>query len=94
MTEYGKAELDKRLTIGEMSDAVQSMRRGKTPGPDGIPIEIYKLFPDKLLPPLLEMFEEAYETGNLPPLLHSALISLVPKLGKPQQTGGPIVLCP
>jgi len=29
-----------------MLEAVQSMRSGKTPGPDGIPIEIYKLFPE------------------------------------------------
>lgn len=83
MTDHGKTKLDKRLTVDEMSEAVHNMKSGKTPGPDGIPIEIYKLFPDKLLPPLLEMFEEAYQSGILPPSLQTALITLVPKPGKP-----------
>lgn len=54
MTDQDKIGLDKPLTVNEMSEAVRSMRSGKTPGPDGIPIEIYKLYPDKLLPPLLK----------------------------------------
>ena len=82
ITDQDKTELDKLFTVKEMLEAVQNMRSGKTPGPDGIPIEIYKLFPEKLLPPLLEMFEEAYESGILPPSLRSALITLVPKTGK------------
>lgn len=54
----------------------------KTPGSDGIPVEIYKLFLEKLLPPLLEEFEEAYDSRILPPTQQSALIILVPKPGK------------
>ncbi len=48
MTDQDKTELDKHLTTDKMPEAVQSMRSGKTSGPDGIPIEVYKLFPDKL----------------------------------------------
>ena len=65
-----------------MSEAVCNMQNGKPQGPDRIPIEIYKLFPDKLLPPLLEVFEEAHVSGILPPSLQTALITLVPKPGK------------
>ncbi len=77
-----------------MVEAVRSMSSEKTPGPDGIPTEVYKLFPDKLLPSLLEMFEEAYESGNLLPSLQSALITLVPKPGKPLMEKGLITLYP
>lgn len=88
MTEYDKTKSAERLTVDEMSEAVHNMKSGKTPGPDGIPIEIYKLFPDKLLPPLLEVYEEAYESGILPPTLRTALITLVPKPGKPPTEKG------
>lgn len=49
MPEHDKTKLDKRLTDDEISEAVRNMKSGKTPVPNGIPIEIYKLFPDKLL---------------------------------------------
>lgn len=88
MMDQDKTVLDKQLRVEEMLEAVRSMRSGKTPGPNGIPIEIHKLFPVKLLPPLLEMFEEAYESGILPPSLRSALITLVPKPGKPPTERG------
>ncbi len=88
MMDQDKTELDKHLTVEEMSEVVRSMRSGKTPGADRIPIEIYKLFPNKLLPPLLEMFEEACELGSLPPSLRSVLITLVLKPGKPPTERG------
>ena len=56
---------------------------GKAPGPDGIPVEIYKKFSKKLQLHLLEMFNESYKTGILPPSLRSAIITLVLKPGKP-----------
>lgn len=52
-------------------------------GPDGIPIDIYKKFKDKLLMPLLEMFKESFEKGVLPKSLNQAVITLLPKPGKP-----------
>lgn len=58
------------------------MSSRKAPGPDGIPIEIYKKFSGKLLPHLLEMFNKSFEKGILPPSLRSALISLLLKPGK------------
>ncbi len=63
-------------------DAVQSMNSGKAPGPDSLPVEIYKTFSKRLMPHLLEMYTESYETGIQPPSLRSALITLVLKPGK------------
>lgn len=50
MTDHDKTKLNKRLTVDELSEAVRNIKSGKTPGPDGIPIEIYKLFPDNCSP--------------------------------------------
>lgn len=52
------------------------MRAGKSPGSDGLTVEFYKCFMDKLTPLLLQMYNEAFEKGVLPPTLSQALISL------------------
>ncbi len=82
MAEDAKLDLENNLSIEELVDAVQSMNSGKAPGPDGLPVEIYKTFSKRLMPYLLEMYTESYETGILPPSLRSALITLVLKPGK------------
>lgn len=58
------------------------MSTGKCPGPDGFPVEFYKLFFDKLAPALIEMFNESYSKMKLPPTLNQASISLLLKKDK------------
>ncbi len=44
---------------------------------------MYKAFKEKLIPPLMGMYEESLKTGILPPSLRKALITLIPKPDKP-----------
>lgn len=67
LTEEVKTNLDKNVSIVELLDALKNMSSGKAPGPDGIPMERYKKFSGKLLPHLLEMFNESFEKGILSP---------------------------
>lgn len=83
VSEGTRSELERNLSIEELSEALQGMSSGKDPGPDGLPMEIYKTFAGKLLPHLLEMFNESFEKGTLPPSLRSALNTLILKPGKP-----------
>ncbi|MGL4560929.1 MAG: hypothetical protein ACRCV0_01400 [Brevinema sp.] len=69
--------------VKEIGQAIDSMKSGKRAGPDGIPIDLYKKFKNKLLVPLLNMFEEIFQSNFLPPSLNTALITLLPKPGKP-----------
>lgn len=70
------------MTTEEISQAIQNINSGKVPGPDGLPIEFYKTFKEKLLIPLINMFEESYQTGTFPPSLRLAVITLILKPGK------------
>lgn len=78
-----KLELDRKLDLEDVSNAILNMKGGKAPGPDGLPIDIYKLFREKRIAPLLDMYSESFEQGCLPPLLRSALITLILKPCKP-----------
>lgn len=55
------------------------MNSGKTPGPDGLPVEFYEVFKSKLVQPLLGMYKESYELGTLPDSLTLATITLILK---------------
>lgn len=77
------ADLDTPITKEEISIAIDHLKTGKAPGPDGLPTEIYREFKTKLLSPLFDMFSDSFEKGILPVSLRGALITLLPKPGKP-----------
>ena len=47
VSEQDKAKTEEELTETESSSALQTMKNGSAPGPDGIPVEFYKtVWPD------------------------------------------------
>lgn len=81
LSEEAKATLDCPITINELSEAIDKMKGGKAPGQDGIPMDFYKLFKNKLLSPLFDMLSDSFKSGELPPSLCSALIIVILKPG-------------
>lgn len=59
ISEEAKQELDRVLNLGEISKAIVNMKRGKAAGPDAIPIDVYELFKEKLIAPVLDMYVES-----------------------------------
>lgn len=53
------SNLTEPLTLDEIKTALSRMQNGKCPGPDGFPAEFLKAFSDKLIPLLLNMFNES-----------------------------------
>ena len=74
--------LERPITLAELREASSEMQSGKCPGPDGFPSDYYKKFFHKLGPLLLDMFNEALESGQLPQTLTQASISLLLKKDK------------
>lgn len=72
-------KMEKPLTVEELYTAISQMQSGKSPGPDGYPIEFYKKFQHKLAPVLIDMYNESFSDLNLPPTLTQAFISLILK---------------
>ena len=59
-------ELDITPTREELETAIDSASVGKSPGQDGIPVEILKHCKEALLGPLHELLVECWETGQVP----------------------------
>lgn len=70
------------LNQTEIIKAMKGMGNGKSPGPDGYPIEFFKKIADKLSKILLDMFNDSFTRGSLPQTLTEALIILLVKPGK------------
>lgn len=74
--------LDAPVTASEILEVIRTLKVGKAPGPDGLTTEFFKCFPEEVTPLLLQMYNEAFSLGTLPPTLCQALITLILKKGK------------
>ena len=45
LNKNNREEINKEITLEEMQTVTQQLANNKTPGPDGIPAEVYKLYP-------------------------------------------------
>ena len=68
-----------QITEGELLEAIGDFKDGKTPGLDGIPVEVYKTFFGILNGPLLACFNHSYINGRLSDTQQEGLISLLLK---------------
>lgn len=66
----------------EVGHAIATVQSGKSPGPDGFPIKLFKRFLVKLSPLLLNVYNELFNVGTLPNTLCQAQISLLLKKNK------------
>lgn len=54
------------ITIEEIENALKNMKRGKSPGPDELPIEVLQLLKEDHITILRDMFNNIYRTGIIP----------------------------
>ena len=81
LSEEQKGQLEERISIIEIQEAIKSMKKDKSPGNDGLPIEWYRTFwPDiKFL--FLDVIREVALYG-LPESSRKGIITLLEKPGR------------
>ena len=65
------------LSEDEISRAVRGLSKGKTPGSDGLPLEFYVKFWDKLCPILLQLYNFSFDHGSLSTSMKGSLTRLI-----------------
>ena len=73
--------LDKDLDSQDLSNALRNMKNNKSPGPDGLIVEFYKMYWDVLKDPLLRVYNSSFETGEMSYTQYLAIIILLYKKG-------------
>ena len=76
--------MDKPISEQDVREAIRSMARGKSPGPDGIPAEFYKTFTDLIAGELTQVLAEAHSDGMLPSSQLEGDIAVLYKKGDPR----------
>ncbi|XP_041430893.1 uncharacterized protein LOC108700058 isoform X3 [Xenopus laevis] len=82
LTPHSVTSLNAPITLVEVQDAIASLHPNKTPGPDGLPSDWYKISRELLSPWLHKTLTDATEENQLPPSFNEALIVVIPKEGK------------
>ena len=60
-------DLERPITTEEIILSIKNIHSNKSPGPDGICIEMFKSIQNEILPFLNSLFNEIFESGELPP---------------------------
>ena len=68
----------------ELSESLDNMKHGKSPGPDGFTVEFFKCFWPELSHFLLRSINTAFKTGSMLKNRKMGHITLLPKGTKPR----------
>ncbi len=82
LTAKEKNDLDKDITIDDLAFALRNCKNNKTPGCDGIPVEFYKVFWNRIKHILYDALMYAYNENILHISARRGVICLIPKKHK------------
>ena len=80
LTNEALSQLEMPLTLAELSLAVKELKNNKASGIDGLPIDWYKVFWNRIKHSYFSMIQESIEFGILPVTTRQGVISLLEKL--------------
>ena len=76
-------ELIKPVTLQEIQSILTLGKNDKSPGLDGLPVEVYRVLFDVLVVDLLRVIEDSRKNGKIPTVFNSTFIALIPKTDHP-----------
>ncbi|SGY41788.1 BQ5605_C003g02557 [Microbotryum silenes-dioicae] len=74
-----RVALDEPFNLSEVEAALKKTDSGRSPGPSGIPYELFKALPTYFAPKLLDLFNSIWEGGKMTASLAEGLVRLLPK---------------
>ena len=74
-------DLNKSITNDEIIRNIRSLKDNKSPGPDGICAELYKYVLHEILPFLNKLFNEIFDSSNIPEEWCKSIITPIHKKG-------------
>ena len=74
--------LDAEISYNELQDAVDKLKKEKTPGADGLTSEFFQYFWMDLRHLIYTLYKKALDVGYLPCSSRRGVISLIPKKGR------------
>ena len=88
-------DLMKPITLQDIQHIFSISKNDKSPGPDGIPVEVYRCLFDVLGEDLLRVIELSWISGKIPAVFNSTFLTLIPKIDHPLsfEDFNPISLC-
>ena len=81
LTMQEKETLERQPELTEIENAMNRIKENKSPGLDGIPIELYRTFWHILKIPYMNMIQECAVKGMLPYTTRTSVLSLIYKKG-------------
>lgn len=81
LEQENKKSLEDIITYGELTEAVQQLSMGRSPGIDGLTAEFYKYFWGIIGEDFYEVVLECFKNKVLPISCRRAVLSLLPKKG-------------
>ena len=84
LNDEDKSACDGEVTVDECSEAINLMKLNKSPGLDGLTVEFYRKFWDKLKTLLVDIYNNCHEHTLLSYSQRSSVLSLIFKKGDPK----------
>jgi hypothetical protein len=75
------SHLNRALTHNEIEEAIKSLTKKKSPGPDEFSAKFYQMFKE-LIPTLVKLFHEIEREGTWPNTFYEASVTLIHKPDK------------
>ena len=84
ISESENLELMIPVTIEEIQSILSVSKNDKSPGPDGLSVEVYRALFDVLGSDLLRVIEDSRLSGKILAVFNSTFIALIPKTDAPK----------
>lgn len=81
LSQHDSDKCEEIITQDEIKDSIKCAQLNRAPGLDGLPIEFYKFFWEKIKTLFTKMVQHFQQTGQLPNSMKKIVISPIPKPG-------------